>query len=174
MKTVPITLTLSALAVASTAWMPNPSGQTHKLGTGSSFHASVNGAVSTEISGDARFGAVSGTAGAPATFTVSLGAYGEHGSILFTSWAPKRLEAGLYRVSDLMDEAAVQALVVTGSTEHPTGSFRVHAGTLTIIKSSDNRIDGIYDLQAEGFTADAPEQEGRTIHVTGSFTALAQ
>ena len=170
MKTVLMSLTLGALAVASTASMPNHAGHDRPA----AFRASVNGAISTEISGDARFGSVSGTAGMPATFTVSLGAYGEHGSILFTSWALKRLEAGLYRVSDLMGDEAVQAMVVTGSTEHPTGSFRVHSGTLTITRSSIDRIDGVYDLQAEGFTADAPEQEGRTIHVTGSFTALAQ
>ncbi len=174
MKTVLLTLTLGALAVASTASMPTQVGRTTEIAKAASFHASIDGALNAEISGDARFGAVHGNGGQAATFTVSLGAYGDHGSILFTSWAPNRIQPGLYRVSDLMEAEAVQAMVVTGSAERPTGSFRVHSGTLTITRSNEYRIDGIYDLQGEGFTADAPDQEGRRIHVTGSFTALAQ
>lgn len=173
MKTVLLTLTLGALAVASTASMPNDHGRTSAVST-SAFRASINGTVSSTISGEARFGSVPASTGTPATFTVSLGAYGDHGSILFTSWSAGRPTQGLYRVSDLMEPEAVQALVVTGSAEHPTGSFRVHSGTLTITSSSDRKIEGIYDLQAVGFTAEAPDQEEAVVHVTGSFTALAQ
>lgn len=173
MKTVLTTLTLGALAVAGTAATPIKTSPSAEASSSSAFHAIVGGAVNSTISGDARFGAVRGGDNAPPTFTVSLGAYGEQGSILFTSWSPTRLETGSYRVTDMMDAEAIQALVLTGSAQHPTGSFRVHSGTLTITRSSEYRLDGTYDLEGEGFTADAPEQEGRRIRVTGSFTALA-
>jgi hypothetical protein len=174
MKMVLTTLTLGALAVVSTASMPFKAGRTVEAASPSSFTALVEGAVTTTINnGDARFGAVRGSDNVPPSFTVSLGAYGEQGSILFTSWSPSRLEAGRYRVTDQMDAEAIEALVLTGLAQRPTGSFRVHTGTLTITRSSEYRIDGSYDLEGEGFTADAPDQEGRTIHVTGRFTALA-
>jgi hypothetical protein len=173
MKTVLTTLTLGTLAVASTASMPYKAGRTIEASVPAAFHAIVNGAVNTTISGDARFGTVRGGDNVPSSFTVSLGAYGENGSILFTSWAPNRLEAGHYRVTDAMSDEALQGLVVTGSAQQPTGSFRVHKGTLVITRSSEYRIDGTYDLEGVGFTADAPDQEGRIIHVSGSFTALA-
>jgi hypothetical protein len=173
MKTVLTTLMLGALAVVSTASMPLAAGRTVEVPAPSAFHANIDGAVNTTISGDARFGAVRGGDNVPSSFTVSLGAYGADGSILFTSWSPSRLEAGHYRVTDVMSAESIQALVVTGSAMQPTGSFRVHTGTLTITRSTEYRIDGTYDLEGEGFTADAPDQEGRTIHVSGSFTALA-
>jgi autotransporter-associated beta strand protein len=173
MKMVLTTLTLGALAVVSTASMPFQQERSAEAVAPGAFHAVVLGAVNTIVTGDARFGAVRGSDNAPPSFTVSLGAYGQEGSILFTSWSPNRLESGRYRVTDQMDVEAIQALVLTGSAQRPTGSFRVHGGTLTITRSSEYRIDGSYDLDGEGFTADAPDQEGRTIHVTGSFTALA-
>ncbi|HKV75145.1 MAG TPA: hypothetical protein VJN95_11540 [Gemmatimonadales bacterium] len=173
MKTVLTTLALGTLAVASTASTPYQAGRTIEAPAPAAFHAIVNGAVNTTISGDARFGTVRGGENIPSSFTVSLGAYGANGSILFTSWGPNRLEAGRYQVTDAMSDEALQALVVTGSAQQPTGSFRVHKGSLVITRSSEFRIDGTYDLEGTGFTADEPEQEGRTIHVTGSFTALA-
>ena len=138
----------------------------------STFSAEIAGDVNTLASGAARFGTSGGTADVPAVFTISLGADGTQGSVLFTRRDGDRLTPGRYRVSDLDGEVGtVRALVMTGSASKPTGVFQGTSGTLVIASASDREMRGTFRINAEGFLASAPEIEGRPVRVAGEFTA---
>ena len=73
-----------------------------------------------------EFGTVDGRTGAT-IFTLSLGADGPDGSVLFTRTNGGRLAPGTYAVSGRDDGAdEIRGLVMTGSATRPTGVFRGH------------------------------------------------
>ena len=130
------------------------------------FHAEIVGDITARTSGDARFGV------AENVFTISLGARGDEGSVLFTRRSGARLVPGTYTISDRPDGTDdLRALVMTGSATRPTGVFRGHAGSLIVTYASEREIRGTFRLEADGFLAASPEIEGRPIKVSGTFSA---
>ena len=137
----------------------------------SSFEARVTGDVIEAPRGQARFGMIRGGGGLAPGFSLSLGAGDTGGAVLFSrQGAP--LGVGTYRIAEAnVGEDAVQALVLTGPPERPTGSFRARRGTLTITLASDNLMAGHFELDGEGFLATNPRDESRRVSVSGEFTA---
>ena len=139
----------------------------------SSFAGNVTGGLRAGMHGDATFGVVDGHGAAPSVFTLSLGAKGTDGSILFTRTNGGRLTPGTYAITGRDDGSDdVRALIMTGSVERPTGVFRGHGGTVTVSSVSDNVIRGSYRIDATGFVTADPDDESREIRAAGSFTAL--
>ena len=126
----------------------------------SSFLAELHGDLHASPRGTARFGAVEGGAGAT-KFTLSLGADGADGSVLFTRTNGGHLAAGTYAIS----------LVMTGSAARPTGVFRGQSGYLIVTSATDNVIRGRFHVVATGFLASDPADETRPMKATGMFTA---
>ena len=141
----------------------------------SSFYAELHGDLhASPRGGTARFGAVEGGAGG-AMFTLSLGADGADGSVLFTRTNGARLTPGTYAVSgrdDGTDE--IRALVMTGSATRPTGVFRGQSGYLIVTSATDNVIRGRFEVAATGFLASDPADESRPMKATGMFTATRE
>lgn len=136
------------------------------------FRAEIVGEVSARPAGAARFGVTGGSGGVPGVFTISLGADGEEGSVLFTRRSGARLSPGVYRVSDRADGTDdIRALVMTGSATRPTGVFQGRSGSVEITSASDSEIRGSFQIEAAGFLAAEPRIEGRPVSVSGSFVA---
>ena len=154
------------LATLSTAW--TPARVAH-------HEARVDGAVSTSLSGSARFGPVRLGRQAPASFSLELGAYSEQGAVIFSRVSGERPEVGTYEITPFSAGAegvnVFHALVSLGSAEQPIGAFRAMSGRVTITQSSENRIIGEYELKAVGFLATDLNAEDREITVRGGFTA---
>jgi hypothetical protein len=141
----------------------------------SSFLGEVHGATTATPRGDARFGTVAALDGRPGTFSLSLGARGEDGAVLFSRASGARLSIGTYPISDREDgDDDVRALVVTGSPTRPTGVFQAGSGELVITAVSDSTIRGFFRLQATGFLATEPAREDRTISAAGTFSATTR
>jgi hypothetical protein len=66
----------------------------------------------------------------------------------------------------------VQALVITGPATRPTGAYRARSGILTISGTRGGLLDGYFSIDAVGFAADAPADEGQELQVRGAFTAM--
>jgi hypothetical protein len=136
------------------------------------FTGMITGDITAQPSGDARFGVVDGDGVSPRVFTLSLGANGTRGSVLFTRKSGTRLSLGTYKVSgDDIESSDIRALVMTGSATHPTGVFQAQSGELVITSASDRTISGSFRIEATGFLASSPEVEGRPIRASGTFTA---
>jgi hypothetical protein len=136
------------------------------------FTGEISGDVTAQPSGDARFGVVRGNEASPQVFTLSLGANGTEGSILFTRMSGARLSLGTYKISgEALESSDIRALVMTGSATHPTGVFQAQSGSLVITSASDRTISGSFRIAATGFLASSPEIEGRPIRASGTFTA---
>jgi hypothetical protein len=146
-----------ALAVSMVAATPGPSW----------FEARTTGTKTLTLRGEAEFGVVTqhGEAGA---FVMTLGASSPTGAVLFTSGDGARLEAGVY---DLALDSPIQALIVTGSPERPTGAFYARGGSLTITRSGTDFMAGHFQIDAVGYEAAEPEDEDRPLAVRGVFTA---
>jgi hypothetical protein len=139
----------------------------------SSFFAELHGNLHASPRGTARFGAVEGAG--TTKFTLSLGADGPDGSVLFTRTNGARLTPGTYAISGRdngTDE--IRALVMTGSATRPTGVFRGQSGYLIITSATDNVIRGRFQVAATGFLASDPADESRPIKATGMFTATRE
>jgi hypothetical protein len=138
----------------------------------SSFLAEMHGDLHASPRGEATFGVIAGRDGQPSVFTLSLGAAGANGSILFTRTQGGRIFPGTYAVGGRDDGSdEIRALVMTGTATRPTGVFRGHSGYLIITSSSDNVIRGRFQVDATGFLASDPEDESRPMQATGMFTA---
>jgi hypothetical protein len=163
-----IVLTLAAFTgAARPTILPAPS-------ESSSFLAELHGDLHASPRGTERFGTVEGGPGAT-MFSLSLGADGADGSVLFTRTNGGRLTPGTYAVSgrdDGTDE--IRALVMTGSATRPTGVFRGHAGYLIVTSATDNVIRGRFEVAATGFLASDPADESRPMKATGMFTATRE
>ena len=138
----------------------------------SSFFAELHGALHASPRGRARFGTVEPGA---TMFSLSLGADGADGSVLFTRTNGGRLTPGTYAISGRdngTDE--IRALVMTGSATRPTGVFRGQSGYLIITSAADNVIRGRFQVAATGFLASDPADESRPMKATGMFTATRE
>jgi len=158
----------SVLLLLTAAFTPiGPAGEEH-----SAFLGEVHGAMTATPRGDATFGSVPAVDGRPGTFSLSLGARGDEGAVLFSRATGARLSIGTYRVS-ANDEVGddIRALVVTGSPTRPTGVFQAQSGELVITSVSDSTIRGFFRLEAAGFLATDPEREDRTVSAAGTFAA---
>jgi hypothetical protein len=135
----------------------------------SRFEAHTTGAKELTLSGSAEFGSVRGTEGS-GPFVLTLGAQSPTGAVLFTRADDIQPRPGVYQLSTDPSEG-IQALVVTGPPERPTGVFRARNGQLTITRSSGDRIEGRFELDADGFDAADPSNEARELVVHGRFAA---
>ena len=139
-----------------------------------SFFAEFHGDLHASPRGTARFGAVEGGAGAT-MFSLSLGADGADGSVLFTRTNGGRLTPGTYAVSDRDDDSdGIRALVMTGTASQATGVFRGQSGYLIVTSATDNVIRGRFEVAATGFLASDPADESRPMKATGMFTATRE
>jgi len=136
------------------------------------YTARLSGAVANIMSGSAEFGRPQGQNG-DRPFVITLGAHGEQGAVVFTKWDGLRPGPGKYRISPEPSGDGIQALVVTGTPEHPTGVFRGRRGTLTITSSDQQRITGRFSMDAEGYLASDPENEDRALVIEGELEAVA-
>lgn len=134
------------------------------------FEARTTGARELTLSGDAEFGLV-GANDSTGPFVITLGAESPTGAVVFTRQSTFRPGPGVYRLGEKAAET-IQALVVTGSPEWPTGAYRARAGSLTITRSEGDYVAGHFEIQAVGYDADDPLDEARTLSVQGTFTAL--
>ena len=119
--------------------------------------------------GAAEFGRVRATLQAP--FVITLGARAGEGAVVLTRWDGSRPWAGEYRITPDSCDDGMQALIVTGSVEHPIGVFRATDGIVSITSSSLRHMAGRFELHAVGFLAADPDREDRELQVRGSFTA---
>ena len=128
----------------------------------SSFLAELHGDLHASPRGTARF-------------TLSLGADGPDGSVLFTRTNGAHLTPGTYAISGRdngTDE--IRALVMTGSATRPTGVFRGQSGYLIVTSATANVIRGRFHVVATGFLASDPADESRPMKATGMFTATRE
>jgi hypothetical protein len=133
------------------------------------FVAELRGAATATLAGPAEFGRARGAFGGP--FVITLGAQAEDGAVVLTRWGGSRPWAGEYRITADSSADGIQALIITGSVEHPSGVFRAADGTVSITSSSLRHMAGRFELDAVGFLAADPNREDRTLRVKGSFTA---
>ena len=133
------------------------------------FEAHTTGAKTLTLQGAAEFGPGAGTP-AEAPFVLTLGAESPTGAVVFTRPNGRRPGPGVYPL-DADGPATIHALVVTGSPTHPTGAFQARRGTLTITRSREDHLEGRFDIDAVGFEAATPDDEGRELVVRGAFTA---
>lgn len=132
------------------------------------FEAYTSGARTVALRGKASYGTV-GENGSGA-FVVTLGANAPEGAVLFTRADGRALTPGIYPLAD--DPArGVQALVITGPATRPTGAYRARRGTLTIGGMRGDVLDGYFTIEAVGFAADSPADEGQELEVRGAFSA---
>ena len=150
------------LLSATAAVLPEPA---------ASYEAELRGAATTTLRGTAEFGQAGGSEDGP--FVITLGARSDDGAMVLTRWDGSRPWAGDYRISSDSTDDGIQALIVTGSIEAPTGVFRAKGGTVSITSSSLRRMAGRFELDAMGVLAAEPERENRRLRVRGSFTANA-
>ena len=141
----------------------------------SSYLAEIHGDLHVSTRGEAKFGLVEGRDGTPSVFTLSLGANGSNGSVLFTRTNGARLVPGTYSIGGRDDGSdEIMALVMTGTASRPTGVFRGKSGYLIVTSASDNVIRGRFQVEGIGFLASNPEHESRLTKATGMFTATRQ
>jgi hypothetical protein len=141
----------------------------------SSFLAEMHGDLHVSPRGEAKFGVVEGRDGRPSVFTLSLGADGADGSVLFTRTNGGRLFPGTYAIGGRDDGSdEIRALAMTGTATRPTGVFRGRSGYLIITSTTDNVIQGRFQFDATGFLASDPGNESRPMKATGMFTATRQ
>ena len=132
------------------------------------FEAYTSGARTVALRGRASYGKVGGSESG--AFVVTLGAGAPDGAVLFTRADGRPLGPGVYPLGE--DPAGgVQALVITGPATHPTGAYRARSGTLTIGGRRGDILDGYFTIDAVGFAADSPSDEGQELQVRGAFSA---
>ena len=93
----------------------------------STFTGTVTGGLRADMHGDAKFGVVDGRGAAPSVFTLSLGATGSDGSVLFTRTSGVLLAPELPKpvVRPALGEQLPDAAVLDDATvideQHPVG-----------------------------------------------------
>jgi hypothetical protein len=137
------------------------------------FLAELHGDLHVSPRGEAQFGVLETSKGGPIVFTLSLGAHGSDGSVVFTRINTGRLVPGTYPVGGKDDGSGeLRALVVTGTAKKPTGVFRGHSGYLIITSADEKVIQGRFRVNATGFLASDPDDESRPMRAAGMFTAI--
>ena len=100
---------------------------------------------------------------------------GDNITATFSTTATSQSNVGTYAIGGQDDGSDhIMALVMTGTASRPTGVFRGHSGYLIITSATDNVLRGRFEVDATGFLASDPENEGRPIRATGMFTATSQ
>ena len=132
------------------------------------FEAYTSGARTVALRGKASYGTVGG--GGSDVFVVTLGANAPEGAVLFTRADGHALTPGSYPLNEDPGRG-VQALVITGPATRPTGAYRARSGTLTIGGMRGDLLDGYFTIEAVGFAADHPSDEGQELQVRGAFSA---
>jgi hypothetical protein len=140
------------------------------LARGSYFDAVVGGAVRARPAGEVAFGVVGDSASGVAAFTITLGAEGSSGAILFTSLDGRTPAPGRYPLNG-DGEAGFRASYVAGSAEQPTGLFRADGGVLEITASGPDYISGRFRFSGTGFMSADPAAEDSHVTVRGAFTS---
>lgn len=132
----------------------------------------IHGAVEATLRGEAEFGMVSD--GADERFALNLGTASAAGAVVLSRVGAVPA-VGVYAVSPagMMRAGDFSSVVITGSSSHPTGVFHATSGTVTITRSSADRISGTFELHATGLLAANPEDEDKDVVVSGSFFATA-
>ena len=132
---------------------------------GGAFAATVTGAERALPSGEASFGAVA--ACDARTFSITLGAHGKEGAVVFTSLDGETPRPGVYRITEVGDGGhhTFHALYLPGTAERPTGAYRAQGGVLEIVAATAESIEGRFEF-------DAADEE-REVAVSGWFTAHA-
>ena len=139
------------------------------------YLAEIHGDLHVSTHGEARFGLVEARGGSPAVFTLSLGAEGSDGSVLFTRTNGTRFVPGTYTIGGRENGTdEILALIMTGTASRPTGVFRGRSGHLIVTSATDTVIRGRFQVEGTGFLASNPEDESRPIRATGMFTATRQ
>lgn len=133
------------------------------------FEARTSGARDLTLRGPAEFGSVPSLRD-ESPFVITLGAHASSGAVVLTRRNGVRPEPGMYPLTEGAADA-IQALVVTGSPERPTGVYRARGGWLTITRSEGDLVAGRFDIDAMGYDAADPLEEDRPLRVHGSFTA---
>jgi hypothetical protein len=134
------------------------------------FEAYTSGTRTLSLRGKASYGTVGVKRSGAGPFVVTLGADAPDGAVLFTRGDGGPLAPGVYPLDE--DPArGVKALVITGPATHPTGAYRARSGTLTIAGAHGDVLDGYFTLDAVGFAADRPSDEGQELQVRGAFSA---
>jgi hypothetical protein len=133
------------------------------------FEARTSGAKELMLRGSAEFGTVPSLQ-EDSPFVISLGAYSRSGAVVLTRRSGARLEPGVYRLAEESVDA-IQALVVTGPPERPTGVYRAKTGLLTITRSDTGVVAGYFEMDAMGYATSDPLEEDRPMQVRGAFTA---
>jgi hypothetical protein len=163
MKSIAV-LGLGVIALTTGAFVAAPT---------SYFEAAVDGAVEARPSGEVAFGVVGDSATGGPAFTITLGAEGSTGAILFTSLAGTVPTPGRYAVGEdaAMSATGFLASYVAGSVEHPAGLYRARWGTLEITESSAEHISGHFSFTGTGFAAADPSEDDSEVTVNGVFTS---
>jgi hypothetical protein len=173
MKTT-ITLGLGALAVLTLAAFHEGAAPARRAAPAdsSSFLAELHGDVHASPRGNASFGTVEGFDGAAEVFTLTIGTQESSGSVLFTRAQGGPPVPGTYSITDRGDGSdEVRVLVLTGTATKPTGVFQGQSGHLIITSANEDVIQGRFTVEARGFLASDPDDEGRPMQATGMFTA---
>ena len=132
------------------------------------FEAYTSGARTVALRGKASYGNVGGSGSG--AFVVTLGANAPEGAVIFTRGDGRVLAPGVYPLSEDPGRG-VQALVITGPATRPTGAYRARSGLLTIGGMRGDVLDGYFTIEAVGFAADRPSDEGQELEVRGAFSA---
>jgi hypothetical protein len=174
MKSVAV-LGLGVIALTTGAFITASAAARHgtaisSLARGSYFEAVASGAVRARPAGAVAFGLVGDSASGVAAFTITLGAEGSSGAILFTSLDGGTPLPGRYELNGGRD-AGFRATYVAGSAERPVGLFRADGGVLEITASSADHISGQFSFTATGFLTSDPSAEDSRITVEGAFTS---
>ena len=160
---VPAFLAVAAiLALAAFVTNQPPAGHA-PLTEPSWFLAEMHGDLHVSPRGEAQFGVLETREGRPIVFTLSLGAHGSDGSVVFSRSNSGRLKPGTYAVGGEDDGSnEIRALVMTRTATGPSGVFRGHSGYLIITSANEKVIQGRFKVHATGLVA------------TGMFTATRQ
>lgn len=152
----------------------NSAGAAGRRTGGSFFRAQVDGDYSDRPTGKVAFGAIGLPGEAGATFTITLGAEGSAGAIVFTRLDGVAPRPGRYPIgnSAALDRAGgFRALYVAGSASRPRGVFHGEAGTIEITSAARDHVSGHFELTARGFLAEFSDDEHRRVTVSGAFTS---
>jgi hypothetical protein len=133
------------------------------------FEARTTGARTLTLRGSAEFGSVP-SLGEQSPFVITLGAHSAMGAVVLTRRDGARPEPGVYRLAEESVDG-IQALVVTGPPDRPTGVYRARSGLLTVTSSDSSAVTGRFEIDAMGYDVADPLEEDRPLRVHGLFTA---
>ncbi len=166
---------LVAGRMATRGWGASPGIRSVSRSAVSSFIMTIEGdsgltAVDAKVVvGEAGFRRHTSEGGAE--FSLELGSTSPEAAVLFATTSPGPSKPGIYPVDDEPGSPALHALILTGSPTRPTGVYRARSGMLTVRMAGGGQMEGSFELQAGGFTAEDPMNERVMISAAGTFLA---